>query len=556
MESPDRLLGTVIDNRYRLSEFIGRGSYGCVFAAEEVTLGRVISRVAVKLIIPESEEQRQTVMNEIVGLARFHHDYVIAYRSSGQIAYGDLSGCLFLATELGDTTLAKFTKSGDRLSDDQLRETIRGVASALAHLHAQRAIHGDVKPANIIRVKDRWKLGDLGLLRSTSSKPAGPLHGSLTYLAPEMLRHEISPANDIYALGVTILYYFTGKYAHSGDSREEFIEHLRTLPPNISDALSEPWKSIIVQCLQRNPAHRMSAEQIELFLRSENARFPFVPPSPSASAASEVTVSPDGDGQFISIQAAIDAVAAGTEITVRPGKYRETLRIDKPLCLIGDGNPDQVVVTTRDAHCLELHTDEEVHIRGFTFRTRPGPLNLECYAVDLGQGRAVLEDCFIKAAAMPCVAIHDSASTTLRHCTISGGKDVGLFLFDGGTARLENCQISDHGRCGVTATDGGTATFVNCDIFANQSGGVFLFRGGKGTFEDCRIVGNAKAGVVIGPAGKADYRRCRIGENTGEGVVLQDGATATVVDCDLTGNAKGAWKVAPKCGLTRRGNVE
>src|SRR5438552_7771492 len=85
MESPDQLLGTVIDNRYRLSEFIGNGSYGSVFAAEEVTLGRVISKVAVKIITPESDEQRQIVLNEIVGLARFHHDYIIAYRSSGQI---------------------------------------------------------------------------------------------------------------------------------------------------------------------------------------------------------------------------------------------------------------------------------------------------------------------------------------------------------------------------------------------------------------------------------------------------------------------------------------
>src|SRR5438552_4108804 len=124
MERPDLLLGTVVDNRYRLTEFIGSGSYGSVFAADEVTLGRVISRVAVKIITPESQDHRQVIMNEIVGLARFHHDHVIAYRSSGQIAYGSLAGSIFLATELGDTTFAKLTKAGQRLSDDQLRDMV------------------------------------------------------------------------------------------------------------------------------------------------------------------------------------------------------------------------------------------------------------------------------------------------------------------------------------------------------------------------------------------------------------------------------------------------
>src|SRR5262245_20013085 len=183
MERPDLLLGTVIDNRYRLSEFIGSGSYGSVFAADEVTLGRVISRVAVKIITPETQEHRQIILNEIVGLAQFHHDHVIAYRSSGQIAYGELAGCIFLATELGDTTFAKLTRSSARMSDEQLREVIRGVAAALAHLHAQSAIHGDVKPANIIRVNGRWKLGDLGLLRSASLKPPVPLHRRLPSFA-------------------------------------------------------------------------------------------------------------------------------------------------------------------------------------------------------------------------------------------------------------------------------------------------------------------------------------------------------------------------------------
>ena len=306
MELSDQILGTVIDGRYRLSEYIGSGSYGSVYAAEEVTLGRVISRVAVKLITPDTPDQRQTVLNEIVGLARLHHDYIIVYRSSGEVAYGDLAGTIFLATELGDVTLARLIKATEPLPDGQFQELVRGIASALAHIHAQGAIHGDVKPANIIRVKGRWKLGDLGLMRSAHRRRSGPLYGSLTYLAPEMLRHELQPANDVYALGVTILFALTGRYAHSGDSRAQFIDNLRTRPPEVPADLPEPWKSLLFRCLQIDPNCRLTAEQIERFLRPDADGRPELPPLPEVVS---ITVDAAGNGDFASIQEAIERAA-------------------------------------------------------------------------------------------------------------------------------------------------------------------------------------------------------------------------------------------------------
>src|SRR5512143_1726847 len=111
MDQPESLLGTIVDGRYRLREFIGSGSYGSVYAADELTLGRVISQVAVKLIKPENDDRRQKVLQEILGLARLHHDYMIAYRSSGEIREGNLAGWIFLATELGDSTLQRLVKA-------------------------------------------------------------------------------------------------------------------------------------------------------------------------------------------------------------------------------------------------------------------------------------------------------------------------------------------------------------------------------------------------------------------------------------------------------------
>jgi serine/threonine protein kinase len=546
MDNPELLLGTIVDGRYRLREFIGNGSYGSVFAAEELTLGRVISQVAVKLINPENEEQRQKVLHEILGLARLNHDYIIAYRSSGEIRDGDLAGSIFLATELGDTTLARLLKASRRLSTSELRDLIRGVAGALSHIHAEGAIHGDVKPANIIRVRGRWKLGDLGLVRSSHKKQVGPAHGSLTYMAPEMLRHEFSAANDIYALGITILHYFTGKFAHEGGSREVFVENLKTQPPVIPESVREPWRTLIIECVHRTPSARITAAKIDSFV---------APASPHFSAATDakpIIVAAQGYADYNNIKDAIDSALPGSQIIVHPGKYRDSLRIDKPLEIIGEGAPGEVVISTRDNHCIEVATKEPVVVRGLTLRVKPGSGDVECYAVDIGMGNPLFEDCQIRSLTLACVAVHDGADPMLRRCNISGSRDVGVFVYDHGRSTYEDCEISGHGGTGISISDGGHAKFQRCFVHKNRSGGVAIFPGGRATFDGCRIVDNGKSGCTIGSKGHVEFNGCLIVDNKTFGVILKDDSSATIVDCDLRDNVHGPWRAADKSDLEQR----
>jgi hypothetical protein len=544
----DSLIGTVIDGRYRLREFIGKGSFGSVYAADELTLGRVISQVAVKVIAPENNDDRRSVLLEILGLAQLHHDFIINYRSSGEIREGPLAGSIFLATELGDATLSRFLKSGERLTEDEFRELIRGVSLALAHIHASGAIHGDVKPANIVRVKGRWKLGDLGLVRSVNRLATGTVHGSLSYMAPEVLRHEFSPANDIYSLGVTILHYYSGRYAHEGDSREEFAENLRTKPATIPEFLREPWRSLVTKCLQRNPSDRLSAEEIEATVG------PFSPHFTPPQERETLVVAPGERGHFANLQDAIAAALPGARILVHPGKYRESLRIDKSLEIIGDGPPESVVVTTRDGHCMEFATEDPVLVRGLTLRVRTGAKGIECYAVDIGMGRPVFKDCQIHSQNLACVAIHDGADPILRRCSIFGSRDAGVFVYDGGRGTFEACDIFSHVGSGVTISDGSDVTFRRCKIYDNQMGGAAIFSGGRATFDECQMLCNAKAGLTI--AGTAVLRGCRIADNMAEGLSLKDGAIVRVNGCDLRHNTGGAWRLPTRYQLDQSDNQE
>src|SRR5579871_3215843 len=476
MSVSDSLISTVLDGRYRLREFIGNGSFGSVFAADEMTLGRVISQVAVKLISPEDEDDRRRVLQEILGLAQLNHDFIITYRSSGEVREGPMAGSIFLATELGDTTLAQILKSGARLTEDEFRELVRGISLALAHIHAAGAIHGDVKPANIIRVKGRWKLGDLGLIRSANRLPTSTAHGSLSYMAPEALRQEFTPANDIYSLGATILFYFSGKHAHEGDSREEFVENLKTRPATIPEFLREPWRTLVTKCLQRSPGERPSAEQIEAIVG------PFSPHFSPPEERETLVVAPEGRGHFENLRDAIAAALPGARILVHPGKYRDPLRIDKSLEIIGDGPPESVVISTRDSHCIEFATDRPVLIRGLTMRVRTGNQGLECYAVDIGVGRPVFKDCQIHSHNLAAVAIHDGADPILRRCSLYGSKDAGVFAYDGGRGTFEACDIFSHIGAGISVSDGSDVTFRRCKIYDNQGGGVAILSGGRGTF--------------------------------------------------------------------------
>jgi parallel beta-helix repeat protein len=549
MDNPEFLLGTIIDGRYRLREFIGNGSYGSVFAAEELTLGRVISQVAVKLISPENDTQRQKVLQEILGLARLNHDYIISYRSSGEVREGDLAGTIFLATELGDTTLARLLKASRRLSTSELRDLIRGVALALAHIHAEGAIHGDVKPANIIRVRGRWKLGDLGLVRSSHQKQVGPAHGSLTYMAPEMLRHEFSAANDIYALGITLLHYFTGKFAHEGGSREVFVENLKSQAPTVPESVREPWRTLILECVQRTASARWTAAKIENFVAPSSTHFN------AAADAKPIIVAAQGYADYATIKEAIDSALPGSQIVVHPGKYRDSLRIDKPLEIIGEGAPGEIVISTRDNHCIEFVTKEPVVVRGLTMRVKPGPRDVECYAVDIGMGNPLLEDCYIRSLTLACVAVHDSADPTLRRCTISGSRDVGVFVYDDGRSTYEDCEITGHGGTGISISDGGQAKFQRCFIHKNRSGGVAIFPGGRASFDGCRIVDNGKSGATVGSKGQADFHGCLIVDNKTFGLILKDAAAASLVDCDLRDNHDGPWRAAANSDLEHRDNL-
>lgn len=255
----------LIDGRYRLAREIGRGGFGVVYEAYELVSGEFVGTVAVKLVpLSSREEEAQTVrrrlVQEIRTMAQFPHQCLIAYKTSGEITDGAASGNFYIVMELAEEgSLAKRLSGGRRLSDAEARECIRDVAEALAYLHRRQQVHGDVKPANILRCQGRWKLSDFGLARAIHGHEimiSGAV-GTPYYMAPEVLEGQFGMAADVFSLGAVAYQCLTGRPAHwIAGAQPDFAE------------LTEPWDDLLPRMLSHEPGKRPGAEEVRACLET------------------------------------------------------------------------------------------------------------------------------------------------------------------------------------------------------------------------------------------------------------------------------------------------
>jgi hypothetical protein len=197
--------------------------------------------------------------------------------------------------------------------------------------------------------------------------------------------------------------------------------------------------------------------------------------------------------------------SSGTRIFVRPGLYEESLVIDKPLEIIGDGPLADIIIETEDSNCLLMQTDRAL-VRNLTF-SEIG----RHYAVNIPQGQLVIED----------------------------------------------CDLTANSNYTVVAIGGATANPVirRSLIHDGKWNGIWVSNNARGTVEDCEIYDNGSSGVGIGQGAKLVIRRCQINWNDGKAIAVYNKGVATVEDCDLTENSGGAWNIARGGYVRSSGNI-
>jgi hypothetical protein len=148
---------------------------------------------------------------------------------------------------------------------------------------------------------------------------------------------------------------------------------------------------------------------------------------------STVVVDRQDKGDYETITEALKAVELGSRILVRPGVYSESIVIDKPVEIIGDGDRNEIVIQAYGKYVILFQADNG-KITNLTIRQTGG---IKGRGVDIAQGRLEMEGCDISSQCNHCVTIHGSANPLLRHNYIHDGRGNGVTVYENGQGKLE-----------------------------------------------------------------------------------------------------------------------
>ena len=207
---------------YKLAEPLGNGAVGHVWAANAQSKNRSI---AAKVMLPRQDllqtsklpNVRERFRREAKNGQSLRHPNVVRYLDAGQLQNNP-----FLIMELADGSVADELKRSGAFAEEEAARIVLACIAGLRFLHEKKCVHRDVKPANILRFRQAFKLGDLGIVRWSDFDPAFTKGGTITrdsvqlgsfyYSAPEQQGspHNVDGACDVYALGVTWIEMLTG----------------------------------------------------------------------------------------------------------------------------------------------------------------------------------------------------------------------------------------------------------------------------------------------------------------------------------------------------------
>ena len=246
---------TVLNDRYKLGQELGRGGMGVVYRAHDPVLDR---DVAVKLMNQTGlgTEGRVRLLNEAQAVAKLNHSNIVTVHDGGE-----LDGTPYIVMELVE---GKSLHENPPDGFESMLSVVKDISSALEHAHSHDIIHRDLKPENVIIAPDGTaKLMDFGLARSMATRVSveGEIVGTVFYIAPETaMGQDLDGRADLYSLGVILYELAAGElpFVHE-DPLAVVSQHLHAtvLPPRAKNPEIPPvLEELIHQLLSKDPDDR------------------------------------------------------------------------------------------------------------------------------------------------------------------------------------------------------------------------------------------------------------------------------------------------------------
>ena len=228
----DKYIGKLLDNRYEILEVIGTGGMAVVYKARCHRLNRLVAIKILKEDTTQDEELRRRFHAEPQAVAMLSHPNIVSVFDVSRSSDAD-----YIVMELIDgLTLKQYMQQKGVLNWREALHFAIQIAKALEHAHSRGIVHRDIKPHNIMVLKDgSVKVADFGIARITSSSNTLTREalGSVHYISPEQAKGgRVDERTDIYSLGVVLYEMLTGRPPFDGESPVSIaIQHISERPP-------------------------------------------------------------------------------------------------------------------------------------------------------------------------------------------------------------------------------------------------------------------------------------------------------------------------------------
>ena len=290
----DQYIGKMLDDRYEILELIGSGGMANVYKARCHRLNRLVAIKILKSDLADNADFRRRFHDESQAVAQLSHANIVSVYDVSTNPDRE-----YIVMELIDgITLKQYMERRGRMDWRESLHFITQIMRGLSHAHSRGIIHRDIKPQNIMVLRDgSVKVADFGIacLANQGQTLTQEALGSVHYISPEQARGDrIDARSDIYSAGVVLYEMLIGRLPFEGDSAVSVaIQHLSSVPlapRDIDPSIPEPLELICMKAMNSDPNKRYASadamiEDLEKFRRDPSVDMDYIRQELTAPAA-------------------------------------------------------------------------------------------------------------------------------------------------------------------------------------------------------------------------------------------------------------------------------
>lgn len=290
----DQYIGKMLDDRYEILELIGSGGMANVYKARCHRLNRLVAIKILKSDLADNADFRRRFHDESQAVAQLSHANIVSVYDVSTNPDRE-----YIVMELIDgITLKQYMERRGRMDWRESLHFITQIMRGLSHAHSRGIIHRDIKPQNIMVLRDgSVKVADFGIacLANQGQTLTQEALGSVHYISPEQARGDrIDARSDIYSAGVVLYEMLTGRLPFEGDSAVSVaIQHLSSVPlapRDIDPSIPEPLELICMKAMNSDLNKRYASadamiEDLEKFRRDPSVDMDYIRQELTAPAA-------------------------------------------------------------------------------------------------------------------------------------------------------------------------------------------------------------------------------------------------------------------------------